>query len=418
MSQKMPHQTHIKSIQKLDALRKACMEQKQKLRQNNRCVITRLNHVLHQNCKSINETEQFLISVQNDLQRNELCGLRSYRHGSQINVPNRNRMNNQFNRMHTNSKSSTNHHQLINTKNNQVLLKSKDIISHDKNLESQPKQQMSGEANQRSKSCQGGDKERNLRHTEQTTEAKQAFDHYGVFQSQTKSSESIEMVQGYDEMDLAARLTTMRQKVTNVIDSHTKKNGKYVCQFCSRKIHSKQCLRIHLYRLHCKMKPWKCSFCDKHFALNWLRNRHEVKHIDRCNLRGIKLIQTFGLNWLRNQHEVKNVDRCNLEKIKLIQMWHNNTAVQEFNSLNSMQIQTLKVSNHKNNDKNDNVAIGNNNDDENKEDNSYDSKDIAVNTSICNPQTAEDPQAGLQAGQPTTMTNVKIANLLWSCNIS
>ena len=52
----------------------------------------------------------------------------------------------------------------------------------------------------------------------------------------------------------------------------------HLCSYCDKIVHgSSTHLRYHVNAVHLKVRPYKCSFCDRSFAVKHKRKHHEIK---------------------------------------------------------------------------------------------------------------------------------------------
>ena len=52
----------------------------------------------------------------------------------------------------------------------------------------------------------------------------------------------------------------------------------HLCSYCDKIVHgSSTHLRYHVNAVHLKVWPYKCSFCDRSFAVKHKRKHHEIK---------------------------------------------------------------------------------------------------------------------------------------------
>lgn len=60
-------------------------------------------------------------------------------------------------------------------------------------------------------------------------------------------------------------------------------SGSFDCHDCNKKFHTKLRLTHHIQQYHTVDRPFKCSFCDRTFAVDLYRRTHEKKHIEHRN---------------------------------------------------------------------------------------------------------------------------------------
>lgn len=70
---------------------------------------------------------------------------------------------------------------------------------------------------------------------------------------------------------------------TKIYSSNKRKNCRIFTDFCDKTFYKKSNLRVHMM-IHENIKPYKCFYCDQHFAQKSTRDVHSIKHTGRFSV--------------------------------------------------------------------------------------------------------------------------------------